>query len=371
MARKADCRYSTGRLFQQSKWDAQSLRGPTPEERETNQSIKEKQTSESELYLNTEAPNSLASSPFPNRMRELQLMHHWCMKTCYSFSSSLSLVFQSYVVDQALCYPFLMDSLLALTSLHIANDLISADTNDSEERTGDGSISISARDCITDALRYQNQAAPAFRAALDHISPSNCNALFACSVIMMACAVVSSIHQDRDGNGGTSNLRSLLPFIKGVHSVIDKARPWLASGPFNGVILTHPDEDWLSTPQNDEALPTGLQELRRLQCSDASDVYGRAITTLRNCFIRDKAMAIPWLVVVGEEFIRLVQEAEPMALLVYTCWGVLLSHLDGIWWAKSSGRRIVVELAPSLDGAQEWADIASWAKEEVGFEAVR
>lgn len=297
-------------------------------------------------------------------MRELELMHQWCINTCHSFSSDLSDVFGTYVVKQALRHPFLMDSLLALSSLHVANDLASANTDDIEIPTSDRSKS---EDYIIDALHYQNQATPAFCVALEHISPSNCNALFACSAIMMACAVLSSLSQSGE-DAGMSTLTALLPFIKGVHVVIDRAREWLASGPFGLIMQCHPDEDWLLFQLEDvELLPSGIRKLYCLQ-SHASDVCTRAIVMLGKCYVQADAMVLPWLVVVGDEFVGFVQQGRPMALLIYMCWGVLLNRPEGIWWARAFGRKLVVQLISSLVCVEEWEDIVNWAKEEVGFE---
>lgn len=367
VARNAECQYSTGRLFQRSQYDAQSLPNPVPQG-ETCRSAMGHGVNDSETRLNDEPPPSFSLSP--NRMRELELMHQWCMKTCHSFSSDLSDVFGTYVVQQALHHPFLMDALLALSSLHIANDLASANTNNIEISTNDGPNPASTEDYIIDALHYQNQAAPAFRAALEHISPSNCNALFACSAIMMACAVISSFSQPGE-NTGMGTLTALLPFIKGVHVVIDRSRDWLASGPFGLVMQCHLDDDWLSfQPEDVELLPSRIREIHRLcSRSQTSDVCTRAVVMLAKCYVKADAMALPWLVVVGDEFARLVQEGRPMALLICMCWGVLLNRLEGIWWAKASGRKIVAQLVPRLVGAEEWGDIVNWAKEETSIEA--
>lgn len=46
--------------------------------------------------------------PPSTRLRELELMHHWCTKTCHSFTSRLSDIFQGYVVEEAVKHDFLM-----------------------------------------------------------------------------------------------------------------------------------------------------------------------------------------------------------------------------------------------------------------------
>jgi len=78
-------------------------------------------------------------------------------------------------------------------------------------------------------------------------------------------------------------------------------------------------------------------------------------------------MVLPWLVVVSDEFVMFVQNELPMALLICMCWGLLLNRVEGIWWAKASGSKIVAQLIPRLVDAQEWNGIVNWAKEEVGL----
>jgi len=110
---------------------------PVPQ-RETHRFAMGHGLNDSGRRLHDEPSPSLPCSSSPNRIREFELMHQWCMKSCHSFSSDLSNVFATYVAEQALHHPFLMDALLALSSLHIANNLASANTNNIEISTNDG-----------------------------------------------------------------------------------------------------------------------------------------------------------------------------------------------------------------------------------------
>ncbi|KAE8324812.1 hypothetical protein BDV39DRAFT_216926 [Aspergillus sergii] len=362
-ARKADCHYATGGLFRHSEWSEQCQNSPISPTYQINQSATSYESG-TNLPLASEALLSALPTVPRGRMRELQLMHVWSMKTCHSFSSNLSGVFQSFVVEQAFHHSFLMDSLLALASLHIASGTASSNDNESNNHHGSLNLAI-VSEYIGDALHYQNSAVPAFSSALENISPSNCDALFACSVIMMACAAVAPFIGRSRGNT-RENLSSPFHFVKGIHSIIDKSRSWLAKGPFRFAIITHSDDDWERSQQDNEV----FHRLRKL-CSHPNsairNTINRAITLLGNCFAKDETMAIPWIVVVGEDFVDLVQQEEPMALLLYMYWGVLLSRLKEVWWATLSGRGIVDDLAKELAGVNEWAEAIRWATEEVGI----
>lgn len=361
-ARKADCRYAIGGLFRHSEWSEQCQNPPISATYQINQSATSYESGTNLPFASEASHNALTPVP-KGRMRELQLMHVWSLKTCRSFSSNLSGVFQSFMVEQAFHHPFLMDSLLALTSLHIASGTASSNDNDVNNHHGSLNLAL-VSEYIDDALHYQNSAVPAFSSALENISPLNCDALFACSVIMMACAFAAPLIGSSRGNTRES-LTSPFHFVKGIHSVIDKARPWMANGPFRFAIITHSDDDWESSQQDNEV----FHRLRKL-CFHGDpairNILFHSITLLRNCFAKDETMAIPWIVVVGEDFADLVQQEVPMALLVYMYWGVLLSRLKEVWWATLSGRGIVNDLAKELAGIDGWTEAIQWATEEVG-----
>lgn len=179
-------------------------------------------------------------------------------------------------------------------------------------------------------------------------------------------------------NGIHRDITLLFPFVKGIHLVIEQAGPWLAEGPFHSAILIHTEEEWTRTYScQDSILPSILRRLLNEEEQDSvlydtshsvhdiRGVYERAIGLLEACS-RDESMVIPWIVLVGNEFIEQVQSAEAVALLIYICWGALLGRLEGIWWARVAGRTIIrhiSELAPVEHAA--WDEVVAWAKEMI------
>ncbi|XHG09588.1 hypothetical protein AWENTII_012636 [Aspergillus wentii] len=282
-------------------------------------------------------------------------MHHWCTKTSYSFSEKLHAIFLDDITNTALSqhntYTYLLDSIFALTSLHMASDAHESNS-----------------DYIKNALEYQNTAVPAFRSALENVTESNCDALFASAILLMTCAIVSPLLSKQDTTA--SSLLLLFDFVKGVHYIISTGREWLQNGPFREFITIHPVEELLS---DEIPLKPPIQYLQILDPTNAkNNVYDRAIKILNYCFINDD-LAIPWLLIVGDEFMDELQNREPLALMIYMYWGVLLSRLDGVWWAKLAGRKLVGELSVSiLSGnipgcGKEWKEAGIWAKREVGL----
>ncbi|CAI7579694.1 unnamed protein product [Penicillium bialowiezense] len=293
--------------------------------------------------LSMEDAHGGQSSPSDSliRTRELQLMHHWTLKTCHSFSAILSGVFQTYVVKQALQYPFLMDSLLALTSLHIASELA---VNDSERS-----------ELLSGALRYQSRAMPAFRLELGKVTSTNCDALFACSVILMACNFVFPSLEASDEP--ETNLRVLFHLLKGIHSIMDQSRASLEDGPFK-IIIQHCWEADPALLSGKRVLPSELRSM--CEASASQSIYQTAIDTLEECAMAE-GMVIPWIVLAGEEFVEQIENGEPLALLIYACWAALMAGQE-MWWAKIAGQRIVRNLG-QLKRDEEWNSVLRWAKE--------
>jgi hypothetical protein len=297
-----------------------------------------------------------------NRMRELGLMHHWCLKTCRSFSPELSDIFQNHTIQLAMNHEFLMDSLLAFTCLHIA-----------AEGTEFGPRSASILD---DALRYQERALPAFRAKLVQISSSNCEALLLCSMIMMAFAAVSPFFDayndsetNKDSETGHTSLTSIFFFVKGIHSVIESSQPWLDKSPLNSAIQLYPKEYWTASPPTGSAIPPELRRLCDHTSLQSREIYTRAILMLENCSERDKKMTLAWVVEVGEAFVILVQEKEPLALLIYICWGALIGRSKDSWWEKLAGQTVVKRLKSLVSiEDEETSVVLNWASERIASE---
>ncbi|KAK9260257.1 hypothetical protein V1519DRAFT_449165 [Lipomyces tetrasporus] len=155
--------------------------------------------------------------------------------------------------------------------------------------------------------------------------------------------------------------------VKGIASIIEVSRQWLDRGPL-GVML----ESQLQASGGDDAMSPvrHLYKLNDIATGTMNfslhKVYSSAIKGLEKCFTEDKRKAIPWLVMVGDEYINEFRREEPLALLIFLYWGVLLDRLDELWWAKCSGRRFVEKFSKCVLGhGQEWDEAIRWAQAQV------
>ncbi|KAF2088811.1 hypothetical protein K490DRAFT_19036, partial [Saccharata proteae CBS 121410] len=100
--------------------------------------------------------------------QDLHLMHHYTKttSTTYSTREELIEVWQSWVPAAAIKYPFLMHGILATSALHLAH------THPNE-----------ALKYLSLFTNHQSLALTGFRSALPSITPENCHAIFAASMI--------------------------------------------------------------------------------------------------------------------------------------------------------------------------------------------
>ncbi|KAF2255991.1 hypothetical protein BU26DRAFT_512919, partial [Trematosphaeria pertusa] len=284
---------------------------------------------------------------------EVALMHHWCTRTCYSFTPKGAELFREHVGQEALRHDYLMEALLALTLLHMASEM--------EDATA-------ARPLVSAALQYQNRSVSGLRSNLNHISRSNCDAVFTCSVLIMVCAVVSPLLPsggDDQPKPIAESILILADFINAIASIVQLSRHWIVQGPLSGVFgIVEP----MPSSMDEWAAATELRRLMDTAVCPSSykhAVLERAIQALEKAFRREHC-AVVWVTRVDSEFMEELRGGEPLAMMIFMHWGVLLYITDDMWWKRYSGSRLVDELSAVLLGrSEEWDKITIWCRQQV------
>jgi len=273
-------------------------------------------------------------------------MHRFSTRTCLTFSATGvgPEVWKSFVVQEALEHDFLMDGLLGLAALHIA----------AEKEIGTGEY-------VRIGLEYQNRAFVVFRESLSHLTAENCNAVFASSVLAMMIALFS-----------TGCILQTFELLEGIRFVSKTGREWLQAGPFGPVF-----DLWflpISSIQNSDInmalveLAAFNDSLSSVTAQEQQATFADAISHLHTCFSKDKEMVLIWLAMTGKDFMAALKQSEPMALLIFMHWGVLLDRLRDEWWVEGSGMRLVDELSKKVqEQGQDWSVMTVWARRQVGL----
>lgn len=324
-------------------------------------------TSSSGSDLRPLAPSSSpASTPSAvSGVRDLELMHKFATETFGSVCTAESEyhVWQIVIPQLALQFDFLMNGILALASLHIAT-------------TTESPTSLTY---IDTALQYHNLTFAPFRTAIDHLTPQNCEAVLAQSIVTTVIGIaLPRVTGTRDENPTmTENIVVVFELLQGVKKIIHIGRSWIKLN-----LFTRQKDAWdSSSPPLDRDTQTALDRLTTLNdetlASIDADQYRinkDVITRLLHCFTlfansEDPANILAWLASVDKLFVDNVRRRQPLALLILMHWGVLLGELDGQrWWARNSGRALVSELLRALrPGDPRWADALVWPQRKMGL----
>lgn len=286
------------------------------------------------------------------RIREMALMYHWARNTRNSFTKEINDGLKDHIIQEALQHDYLMESVLALTSLHIASDAENPTIVD---------------EYISVAVRYQHQALVGLRSAIDSLSPGNCDAIFITSILVMVSTIVSSLLQKESDQKTPSTAEAMLKltsFLHGIRSVLDASREWISSGPLRCMLNA---EAQLSST----SLCLPLEDLRHANgtqnTGEARTVFSHAIDMLEKATKSGKS-TLPWITAVQPQFLQVLRDENDLALVIFMLWGVLLDRLGSMWWAKFSGRRLVDEISCTLNVKyNKWTRITEWSRLQVGL----
>ena len=288
-----------------------------------------------------------------DRVRELELLHHWCLETSNSFTPELVELFQNYLVKEALKNTHLMEALLALAAFHIA-----CETDDL----------ATSRDFTSTGMSYQTRAVTGLRIMLGSLSPENCDPVFASSVLIMVCVMVSPflpVGHSRAFNFTAEAILPLADILRGLGLVIETSQRKVQQGPLSGMFSVA----WPSLPHS--TVSPMIEHLRKINASisDSSiaPVFEHAIQALEQKIL-DNSAVFPWIALTGLEFIEHLKSQNGVALAIFMVWGALMSMADNMWWGRFSGKNLVNETSIILSSrGDRYTEVTTWCRREVGL----
>ncbi|KAL6890777.1 hypothetical protein GGI43DRAFT_414812 [Trichoderma evansii] len=335
--------------------------------------------------------HDLAQIPAKELIR-LELLHNYNTLTSLTLSGDpvLKNVWRINVPKVGFSYTFVLRSIFALSALHISL------------------YSVEKRELYLKAARCQHSAAlQDIVAELSHLTSENCSAIYIASVLTFFYAWASP-HQEGDtfliNDSGPSEWISSL---KGVNEI---SRTWkmdLCNGPFgmlfqlgnSGVeVITAKHQTstaWMSTTEHIQ-----LTSLRRTIASaaynvQAAAVYKKSIDVLEVCFCTSffssnvyrsqvsnpitqhdftSESSLPvtattivhwWLFTMEDDFIEFLNKRDPLTLVIFCHFCVLLKSLSSYWWTQGWLSNPLREIWNVLDERHRlWI---RWPIEEIGW----
>ena len=271
---------------------------------------------------------------------DLELLHHWHTAIALSLAQNEVLVdvFQTHVPHKGLTYPFLMHSILAISALHL-----SLESSDSR------------RQKYTEiAIRHHSLALSLCAPILSHITPANCHALFACSLLIASFSFGYQGLNITLRSMSLSEMIGVFMLLRGTASIVETARPWIEQGDLKPLLKFTRGAQQSQTSKQVNEVHAQLKALLEPQANDGQSkcqsgipaVVQKSIKQLLDVF--DSCVAnenprtiLAWPTVIESEYLDLVLKKEPMSLVTLAYYGALLHVMVKAWWMEGWGKTMV------------------------------
>jgi hypothetical protein len=261
-------------------------------------------------------------------------------------------------------YPFVLSGMLAISALHLSKLL--PDRKQELQKA---------------ALAQENAALPLFRASFNKPDADSINSIFA-----FAGAVVYYIMALPDDAGPKAD-RCRIPSrhdeyphwfqaIRGLMALLTNHWDQLSKGPFAPLLVHVPDPDYVLENVDDEHLAK-LEGMLLYDASNANslevihearkvEICREALSELRRVFgltyfpnrPNDEAWFRVWIGNVSQDFVELIFERDPRALVILAHYCVLIKRQDHIWYLNGLGPRLLENIRQAL--TDEWRPWIEW-----------
>jgi hypothetical protein len=311
------------------------------------------------------SPASSASLPTKFSMLDMELLHHWTTVTCQAsidFHTGMEL-FRTVIVQFGFEYPFVMHQLLAITAMHLTY--------------------LRPRQKSTYRHAADSHAASAlslFQPEIANLTTENCHACFGFSTSFWMY-VWSTQELDKPSNlffkPSLNHQSTDIQWVKlhrGTNTILTTMWEALQTGPCHALF-----DDWkdLDPTRPDPLHPEdekhlyGLDEAWKDLPETLKDVLDTNLKITARAFSMldiqpgpsKLAAGISWFSHITDEFLQLVSEKMPEALLIVCYYCVVLKKLGGTWWMEGKAENLLRTIMIELGGG--WEIWTKWPIEKV------
>jgi hypothetical protein len=258
---------------------------------------------------------------------------------------------------------YLMQGLLACSALHLA------DLQPSQQQ------GLTVR-----AVSHQDRALPLFRSAISSVTDLSCHVVYAFSRLLVIFAFASQQKVERfllAQKEPENNVSSCLHLIRGGCSMLFSVRHVIQTGPLKWLIP--PEEHTGSSTYCEDPRLSSLASLSSLEPDvawqgEASVVYLNAFLELRMAFLktytRGASLTIwdvvqTWPARVSDDFVTLLSDEHPGALILLAHYCILLKQLESYWYMKGYSARLLSRIYTRI--GQKWHPWMTWPLQDVSI----
>lgn len=107
------------------------------------------------------------------------------------------------------------------------------------------------------------------------------------------------------------------------------------------------------------------QKHRGLGSQETKMIYGEAIDQLGSCLAYTThssdadIVGLSWILRISSEYLDLLQDRKPLALIILAHFCVVMYHLRERWWMGDWGIRVLREICDLL--GHHWLEAINWA----------
>ncbi|KAE9379523.1 hypothetical protein N431DRAFT_460777 [Stipitochalara longipes BDJ] len=294
---------------------------------------------------------TLYNSDAQLQWNDLELFHHFIISTSVTCARKPGQeeMWRVAVPQLAMQHHFLMRGIFAVSALHLSH------------------LQPNRRDeLLIVAAEYQQTALQAYRSILNNVDKDNCNALFAFSALVI-CYAFGSPKSSEDlfltEKDNTQAVPDWLHFLRGTYSLLSSSWESIQNGPMAPLIEPFHGRSIAPNIIDDEQLHTLIPLLesettRNVDDQDKSKIYVAALQDLRTVFANSYSTdnskhcvrwaSFDWPVRVSEDFIRLLNDREPKALILLAHHCVLLKREEACWYLDGHAHRLLSTIEAML-----------------------
>lgn len=300
--------------------------------------------------------------------RDLALMHHYSTKTYITIAGNeaQALIWQYDVPE--LCFAdgsdFLLHGILALAAQHRRYDCSATES----------------QNLANLAHSHQQAALTAYIPLLQTIDERNCYAMFAFSVMLNALSLSFMQYPEEDDTPEDliEAFIKLFDMLFGATAIAYRGHMWLRQSKFAAYLgappFENPDIDNIRKDAQ-EALKRVVESapqsrpLKDLSGQDSRSALDTAATMLTALFVikkdpnLDKGKIFGWPVYSGGQYLALLKDHEPRALVILAYFGVVLHYHSDRWFIRDLGKRLVEAVYEMVD--ESMRQHLRWPAEEL------
>jgi hypothetical protein len=212
------------------------------------------------------------------------------------------------------------------------------------------------------AIQYHSLAMSLCTPLLTNVTAENCDALFACSLLIASFTFASRTLNSGFTPMGLVEVIEVFTLVRGTASIVEKARSWIEQGDMRLLLKFTRCAQQIPKSKNSHEVHTQLEAL----IGDYEDIETYSFQSAAQAIVLDsikhlldvfdsciasenQSTILAWPAIVDSEFLDLLSQKEDGSLVALAYYGAVLHVMTKAWWMEGWGKFLVILAADCLD----------------------